>query len=885
MPQIAIGAGMIAAGFGASAAAGTAALTGTAFGAFLGASSSVLYGLGASAVLGGVAQALGPKPSTGAGALSRKTVIQTSEPYWRFIYGRARTSLTLAAKMKHGNWNTFTSLVLLAAAHECDGFEKLYVGNDEVPLVTNGSTWGQFPSTALIPSGAVAAVKKKFWADGLPRFAIEPFLGGAGQVVSPYLASRNPDRWSSAHKLSGTSGIVFHFNYHPDITSNITDLSAVFRGKRILDPRSGSTVWTQNAALIVSDFLNCPLAGRGQISLDQTSLIAAANICDEDVAKLGGGTVKRYILGGSCTSDQAPREIIGQMLAGMAGSIGFRGNVARIHAGAARAAVVPAITEGDLIAPISGALRRSRSRLINSCKAFYADQDDNWRSRESPRFTSSAFQLEDGGIELPQDLRLGWVPVRAQATRLTKIELQRSRRQIAWDAVLDWSFARLEELDVIPVTLPRLGWSAKLFQVVKVDRTLTTGIGVSAVEYADADWAWSASEEDPPQPAAIIDPSATLDLPEPAGVTVTTESVADAIAGSVLVARVTWTAPDADLAATEVELRWRATERGTLDKKGALKLHEKSGRQPYGYTVTEAAQTAIVGAGVGTSTVGPLKAAYKYTVDLRFRSGSSVGPWLEPAVQHWVVPPTAAGEPPYEVAVKQIGTSDDVKVTWRYPAHRNVPFFEIWMSRRSQDVATAELIEPDATGRQARIEDMVAGNTWWWVRGRRNDGTTTPWGNPPAVFVPIVAKLGAVAKLDRIRTKDLEPDATAQGVDQEFVAKENIGAAFENLFPSAATLDLPIIDNRPEYPIDCHWEFRVPGDTQGTRLVIRLIRDDVVIVKEWEWNIQSNKPQYPSRRIAFKVPPGQRSFQLRVKAEGGPTTIRDGRLIVNARLS
>lgn len=888
MPMVAVGAAALAVGYGAASyAAGIAAvgvMTAGQMAAFtvLSGASSVLYGLGSSALIGAASSALMGKPATGSGALSRKTVIQASDNYWRMCYGRTMTSLNFARYLKHGNWGTFSSMAFLVACHEIDGYEDLYIGGVKIPLQINDA-WGKFPATAMVPLRTDPYANKHFWADGLPRLAIEYYTGAPGQVISPYLTDRKPDKWPSTVKMTGHAVMVVHMNPHPDAFMDPPAMSQVVRGKRLYDPRSDTTVWSRNWALAVADFANSPLAGRGQITVDQASLIAAANVADEDVAKAGGGTIKRYSLDGTCTSDQAPREVLAQMLAAGAGSIGFRGDVMRIHAGQARSPVIAALTADDFHGPIECSLKRGRSRLLNSCKALYADKDDDFKPRETPRTTVSAMQIEDGGIELPQDIRLNFVSVRAQAVRLCKIELQSNRRQIRIEAVVEWRYAQLEEMDVFPITMPELGWSAKLFQVLKVDRSLMQGIGLTAIEYSADTWAWTSAEEDPPQPVVAIETGRAIELVEPLAVGMTTEAVADAAVGTVLMGRVAWTAPDDELAITDLEVRWQAIERGTFDRRGELRLHDAGGRQ-VGYAVAEPPQSTVVGAGPGTALIGPLRHGYKYKVDCRYRSASAAGPWLDPALEQWVVAPGNLGEPPYDVKVKQIGVSQDVRITWAYPANRGVPYFEIWMSRTGGVLATAELVEPDATGRSYRLEDLEPRNYWFWIRGRRLDGSTTPWGSPTPVFLAMQAKLGALAQIDRVRTRDIEPDATTAGVDQEFVEKNNIGAAFENLFATDAQVELPTIEGRSEFSVKAWWSFHVPGTTSGSALDIRLIRDGVTVIKEWRWNIAS-KPHYPRDMVAFKCPPGPHTFNLRVRAEGGPTLLQTGRLIIEARLT
>ncbi len=77
------------------------------------------------------------------------------------------------------------------------------------------------------------------------------FLGAIGQVADPYLVAQLPGNWSGTDKFAGTAYISGTWVYDPDIyPSGVLDVSAVVRGEKCYDPRTSTTVWTRNPALI-----------------------------------------------------------------------------------------------------------------------------------------------------------------------------------------------------------------------------------------------------------------------------------------------------------------------------------------------------------------------------------------------------------------------------------------------------------------------------------------------------------------------------------------------------------------------------------------------------------------------------------------------------------
>ena len=110
-----------------------------------------------------------------------------------------------------------------------------------------------------------------------------PFLGQAGQAADPYLIQEFPTIWTSDHRSDSASYLSCTLIYDTDIyPTGIPNVSAIVRGKRVYDPRTTTTVWSQNPALIARDYLISEI-GCESTEIDDTSVIAAANACDEPV--------------------------------------------------------------------------------------------------------------------------------------------------------------------------------------------------------------------------------------------------------------------------------------------------------------------------------------------------------------------------------------------------------------------------------------------------------------------------------------------------------------------------------------------------------------------------------------------------------------------------
>jgi len=132
--------------------------------------------------------------------------------------------------------------------------------------------------------------------------SISKHLGSPTQLADPELIADAVDRaanhvWTENHKLSGRAYIVVRLEYNAAIFTNLPNIKAVVRGVQdIYDPRTSSNGWTDNAALCVRDFI-VKSFGIGSPNVNDTNFIAAANICDEQVA-VAAGTGSGYTTDG-----------------------------------------------------------------------------------------------------------------------------------------------------------------------------------------------------------------------------------------------------------------------------------------------------------------------------------------------------------------------------------------------------------------------------------------------------------------------------------------------------------------------------------------------------------------------------------------------------------
>lgn len=277
--------------YGASGAAvglamGGAASAGVTFGTFLfgSAAGQLLLSLGLSAV----AQMLAPRPSVPKPSERLVNFAQPITPMdWAF--GRVRKGGPYAITSMQGSARYYS---VILAAHEIDAIEQWYIDQRPVELAANGEV-----ATAPYYTGSGSP------ALGASAVNLVGYLGAAGQVADSRFVSAIPE-WTSAHDMAGLAHAAVIARRVPnerfaEVYGNSPPtgpaIAPVFRGARVYDPRSDTTEWSDNAALVWAWIVTERLGGE----VDWDEIAIEADVCDELVDNAQGSQQRRWTLNGT----------------------------------------------------------------------------------------------------------------------------------------------------------------------------------------------------------------------------------------------------------------------------------------------------------------------------------------------------------------------------------------------------------------------------------------------------------------------------------------------------------------------------------------------------------------------------------------------------------
>lgn len=334
------------------------------------------------------------------------------------------------------------------------------------------------PEFPLSVSGAglsIAGGKTKLNGDFTGYLRVSYGLGSPDQVADPMLRTECPDKWTADHRLRGRAYIAFEAAFNSkafsgfDIGSGVT---VVVRGRKVYDPRTGFTAYSDNAALCFADYLRADFGYRAPAEeVDYDLVAAAANISDEAAATTTG-TEKRYRCWGIVDTSQDRREILQGLNAAMGARYTYSGGQWRMYAGAWLAPTVQ-FDEGDFVGGVTFSPRRSRKDLYNTVRGTFVSPEHLWQPIDYPQCQDVQAVADDAGNELIETLDLAFVPSPYQCQRLAWIALRQVRQQGVFQGVLGLSGMKARATDGVRVTLPRFGFDGRTMVCQRWE--LTTG--------------------------------------------------------------------------------------------------------------------------------------------------------------------------------------------------------------------------------------------------------------------------------------------------------------------------------------------------------------------------------------------------------------------------
>ena len=415
----------------------------------------------------------------------------------RVAYGKVRVSGVLSY-ISTTDKDSVLHLVISMVTHEINSFVSFRVDEDTLVMRNNEVLEPKRFRKGASKSGTSF---NPITNPAKSLVEINPHLGTDDQQADTLLTQRVKE-WTTDHRLRGIAYMYAKLDFDTDAFPNgLPNISAVIEGKKVFDPRDSSTAYSNNAALCIRDYLTDTRYGLScnADEIDDTSFIAAANVCDEDVTLAAGGTQKRYTLNGTFQTNSAPKKIIENMLSSCGGILTYTNGKFRLLVAEYRTPAIT-LTQDDFHGPIQLAATQSQMENYNSIKGVYSPESNGFIATDYPPITSSTFVSEDNGETRYLDYDLPYTTNSPRAQRLAKIILYRNRQQVVLQCQLSMKGFNLAVGDTCYVTLPRYGFSSKVFEVAEWNIAVIggqdLGVDVTFRETNSSVYDWDADEQD-----------------------------------------------------------------------------------------------------------------------------------------------------------------------------------------------------------------------------------------------------------------------------------------------------------------------------------------------------------------------------------------------------
>ena len=400
--------------------------------------------------------------------VNRSTLVKSPISARQIVYGNVKKSGTLVyastTSTASTSDNKFLHLVIALASHEVQSIDKVF---NDVAITLSSDLDG----SGNVNTGTY---------NGKAR--IKTHLGTSTQSADSDLVSEDSN-WTSSHQLKGIAYIYVRLEFDADIYPNgIPNISALIKGKKVLDYRTSTTGYSTNPALIVYDYLRSSDGMNASTSeIDTTSFTSSANDCEDSITLSDASTQNRYECHGVVSLDKKPIEIIEDILSSCVGTLTYEQGKFVLKVGKARSSV-KTITEDDLAGEISVRAKPKRQDIYNQVKGVFADEDNNYVATDFPVVENTTYQTNDGEI-ISREIQLNYTTNIAMAERIALILLKQSRQMISVNMICKPTLINLSVGDVISLTISKLGFSSKQFLITGYTLNENLTVNLTLQEY------------------------------------------------------------------------------------------------------------------------------------------------------------------------------------------------------------------------------------------------------------------------------------------------------------------------------------------------------------------------------------------------------------------
>lgn len=476
------------------------------------------------------------------------TAVGSDAPYV-YVYGRARVGSAVVAILPSGPRDEYQHIIAIHAAHECDGFEEVYIGKkalgelDDEGYAVNSPDYAKSIKTFVdtqgqtswdirddFIAGTVSVLEQIVDSENQTQFVTKAFsqvgntitvdfpgnyrtqysyrsatvrvikhLGTPGEAADATLIAECPDKWTALSKLSGFCYTYIRLDLNQqEFQGGLVGIEVLLRGKKLYDPRTDTTAWSQNVALVLNDYLQGDCCGVPAADIPTADLVTAADICDE-VIDIGA----RYTFNGTITSEQSQPTVIGQIAQAMAG--GINSTTWEMWAGKYVAPTL-ALEQADIVGAVGITPGLSDADIFNGAVARFISAENDYADTDMVPYQNAVYRAADGR-DLFANMEFPFTDETQRCHNLARIYVEDQRNGFTVKALFSLKAWDTKIGQRVTLNAAFFGFSNKVFRI--VGKTYSYNGAVELLLKEDAPEIWDLAD------AVVVDATPNSDLPNP----------------------------------------------------------------------------------------------------------------------------------------------------------------------------------------------------------------------------------------------------------------------------------------------------------------------------------------------------------------------------------
>ena len=369
------------------------------------------------------------------------------------MYGKTRTSGLLAFLEQDSDRTLHCAIVL--ANHPLEGIEDILIDGNPI------SSYGDLVS----------------WELHNDRKTSDPFMGTHCPSWSPDMIGR------------GISWLRASFRFDPNkFPFGLPNVTLVKVGKKCYDPRISKEVYTNNAALVILDYLRTYLKCPDE-TINWESFKEAANICDEAVKNADGTSERRYTINGEFDMDEAPASIMAEMLKACGADLSYVAGKYGLLVGAYYGPATMTLSEDCVCGEVKIYPEASFDKRSNTITGRFTSPTKGYSETDFPSVFVPEWIEKDGERKII-DIDYRFVTSPYQAQRVSAIFLRRARAGRIIEVTCNMRGFKFKPGRYVTMDLPSIGIVGQEMRVLEWEFTKKGGVKVKlrqdAKEWNDA---------------------------------------------------------------------------------------------------------------------------------------------------------------------------------------------------------------------------------------------------------------------------------------------------------------------------------------------------------------------------------------------------------------